>query len=229
MNKACGMKALPETERPREKLIEKGAASLSNQELLAILLRTGTQGLSAIDLATRILCEGSGGLGHLGRCRVDELIRIEGVGKAKACQLLAALELGKRMSKLDAPLRIDIHAPKDVADRYMSEMRFLDREVFKVLYLNTKNEIIRDEAVSVGSLNASIVHPREVFKPAIVHSSNAVILMHNHPSGNPSPSQEDIQITKRLSEAGELIGIKVLDHIVIGDGRYYSLKENGLF
>lgn len=223
------MKELPEDERPREKLLLYGADSLSNSELLAILLRTGTKGLPAIELSRTLLCEDKDGLAFLGRCRIDELVKIKGIGKAKACQLLAAIELGKRMAKLTGTKRLNVHAPKDVANCYMSEMRFLDKENFKVLYLNTKNEIIKDENVSVGSLNASIVHPREVFKPAIIYSSNAVILMHNHPSGNPSPSQEDIQITKRLSEAGELIGIKVLDHIVIGDGNYYSLKENGLF
>ncbi|MBK5251608.1 MAG: DNA repair protein RadC [Peptostreptococcaceae bacterium] len=229
MKSAYIMKELPEDERPREKLVLNGAGSLSNPELLAILLRTGMKGMSAIELSKKILYKNKDGLAYLGRCRVDELVKINGIGKAKACQLLAALELGKRMDKLTATKRFDVHAPKDVANRYMSELRFLDREVFKVLYLNTKNEILKDENISVGSLNASIVHPREVFKPAIVYSSNAIILMHNHPSGNPSPSQEDIQITKRLSEAGELIGIKVLDHIVIGDGNYYSLKENGLF
>lgn len=229
MKNAYGMKELPKSERPREKLVMNGPESLSNPELLAILLRTGKAGLSAIDLSRRILCASADGLSYLGRCRVDELMKIDGIGQAKSCQLLAALELGKRMAKLEKAERFDVHSPKDVANRYMSELRFLEKEVFKVIYLNTKNEILKDENISTGSLNASIVHPREVFKPAIVNSSNAVILMHNHPSGNPFPSQEDIQITKRLSEAGELIGIKVLDHIVIGDGKYHSLKENGQF
>ena len=157
----------------------------------------------------------------------QELMQIKGIGKAKAKQILAALELAKR---LNAPAEAPyiIRSPRDVAQLMIPEMRYLQVEQFVVLFLNTKNGVIAKETISIGSLSASIVHPREVFKAAIKRSSASIIAVHNHPSGNPTPSAEDIQITNRLVESGKIIGIDVLDHIIIGDGQFYSLKEHGL-
>lgn len=216
---------MAESERPREKLVQNGASSLSNAELLAILIRTGTKDVSAIELAQRILSMDSEGVKYLADCTVQELSKIKGIGTTKACQIVSAIEIGRRIAK-SAPLQGNqITSPRDVANMFMEEMRYYKKEYFKILLMNTKNVIIATEVISIGNLNASLVHPREVFVRAIKKSAAAIILLHNHPSGNPQPSQEDISITKRLIEAGAIIGIEVLDHIIIGDGCYKSLKE----
>lgn len=221
------IKQMAEDERPREKLVKYGVNSLSNTELLAILIRTGTKDASAIDLARQILSTNKEGIRILTDCTVEELSQIKGIGISKASQLLAAIELGKRISTSSKQLQC-IKSPKDVADLFMAEMRYHKKEHFKILMLNTKNEVISSDLVSVGSLNSSLVHPREVFVNAIRKSTSSIILVHNHPSGNPCPSKEDINITKRLIEAGKIIGIDVLDHIIIGDGSYFSLKEQAM-
>ncbi|WP_270164650.1 RadC family protein [Paenibacillus sp. SYP-B4298] len=221
------LRDLPSEERPRERMARHGAAVLSHAELLAILLRTGTREESAVHLASRILSE-CRSLHNLVDMSVEELTRIKGIGTAKALQIKAGIELGQRLSRSSIQERPVVRSPKDAADYMMEQLRYLKKEHFVCLFLDTKNRIIAEETLSVGTLNASLVHPREVFRAAIKCSSASVICVHNHPSGNPAPSPEDIQLTRRLVEAGELVGIDVLDHIVIGDLQYVSLKEQGL-
>lgn len=203
-----------------------GAVSLSNQELLAILLRTGTKSESVIQLANRLLTQ-FGGLLWLKDAALEELMSIKGIGQAKAVQIAATVELGRRISNLTYDDRFVIRSPEDGANYVMNDMRFLTQEHFVCLYLSTKNQVIHKQTVFIGSLNASIVHPREVFKEAFRRSAASIICFHNHPSGDPSPSREDIEVTKRLVKCGELLGIKVLDHIIIGDKKFVSLKEKG--
>lgn len=222
------IKELPMTERPREKLYSHGPEALSNEELLAIIIRTGNKSDSAIDLARKILSRDNRGLVHLRDTTMQELMKTKGVGACKAAQILAAIEIGKRINYREALSKVKINEPSTIANLYMDEMRYLQKEHFRIVLLDTKNQIIVTEEISVGTLNASIVHPRDVFKAAIKRNSNSMILIHNHPSGDPSPSNEDINITNRLIDAGNLIGIKVLDHIIIGDNRYISFKEKNL-
>jgi len=222
------IKNLPEEERPRERLARHGASVLSNAELLAILLRTGTKEESAISLAHRILVQEQG-LRYLADSNVEQLSSINGIGKAKAAQIKAAIELGKRLAAFEPGADKPLKCPQDVAGLLMEEMRYLKKEHMKLVLLNVKCNLISVEEISVGSLNASIVHPREVFNPAIRKSSASIIMVHNHPSGDPAPSSEDISITARIAEAGKLIGIELVDHIIIGDGKYISMKEKGLF
>ncbi|MCK9267510.1 MAG: DNA repair protein RadC [Alkaliphilus sp.] len=219
------IKNMPVSERPREKMITYGCQSLSNAELLAIVLSTGTKDKTAIDLARGILNMSNEGLRTLTNCTMEELMQIKGIGLAKASQVIAAVELGKRIALTANVNNYKIQGPEDISNLLMEEMRYLNKEIFNIILLNTKNNVIAIENISIGSLNASIVHPREVFNIAIKRSSSAIILAHNHPSGDPKPSTEDINITKRLIEAGTIIGINVLDHIIIGDGIYFSMKE----
>lgn len=219
---------MPVYERPREKLMKYGPRSLSNAELIAIILSTGTKDKTAIDLARSIICYSNEGLGFLTNCTVEELSEIKGIGLAKSSQIIAAIELGKRISLATRVNNYRIKGPEDVSNLIMEDMRHLKQEHFNIILLNTKNEVMAVENISVGSLNASIVHPREVFLRAIKRSSSSIILAHNHPSGDSQPSKEDILITKRLIEAGKIIGIEVLDHIIIGDNNYCSLKERQL-
>jgi DNA repair protein RadC len=222
------IKELPAAERPREKMMRYGPGFLSNGELISILIGTGTKELSALALANRVLAMEEEGLPFLADCTCEELCRIEGIGAAKSCQILAAIELGKRLSGSLKKDRFVIGSPKDIADLCMEELRYRKKEYFRVFYLNTKNEVTATEDASIGNLNSSIVHPREIFRNAVKKGAAAIIVAHNHPSGNPLPSQNDIDITKRLVEVGELIGIPVLDHLIIGDGSYISLKEKQL-
>jgi len=221
------LRDVPNEERPRERLMTVGAEALSHAELLAILLRTGTKSESAVLLASRILKE-SGSLLGLVDMSIEELTAIRGVGPVKAVQLRAGIELGRRLAKSRHGDMPAIRKPADAAELMMEELRYFKKEHFVCLFLNTKNQVIARETLSVGTLNASLVHPREVFRAAIKCSSASIICVHNHPSGDPTPSPEDIAMTKRLQEAGELVGIDVLDHLVIGDNRFISLKEQGL-
>lgn len=238
---------LEASERPRERLVRLGAQALSNAELVAILLRTGTSGASALEIGQRLLALGQTdgmpperaagaagrnseqdlGLRYLVTCALDDLRRVPGVGLAKAVQIKAAVEFGRRIATASAA-RVAVRSPRDVSGLVMEEMRYLDREQFRIVLLDSKNQVLGLKVVSVGSLSSSIVHPREIFKEAITRSSAAVILVHNHPSGDPTPSQEDIDVTRRLVDAGRLLGIEVLDHIVVGDNRYVSFKEKGI-
>lgn len=222
------IKEMPEEERPRERLMEKGAEYLSNSELIALLLSTGTKSKSAIQLAEEMLVS-FGGLSGLAAASLEELSAIDGVGPAKACKLKAALELGKRFNLGSGVFRKVIRSPEDVASMLMAELRLLDREHFRAIFLDTKRQVLSIETISIGTLSSSLVHPRELFKAGIKRSAAAVILIHNHPSGDPHPSSEDVLITKRLRQAGELLGIEVLDHLIFGDGHYISMLEKGFF
>jgi len=222
------IKDLPYEERPRERLIKHGAQVLSNAELIAIIIGTGSKRESAISLAQRLIMEDRG-LKFIVDSSVEKLASIKGIGIAKAVKLKAAVELGRRMMLSTGSDSFTITSPEDVINLMMDEMRYLTKEHFKVIMLNVKNKVIAIETISIGSLNTSIVHPREVFKAAIERSSSSIILVHNHPSGDPTPSREDIEVTKRLVEGGNILGIKVLDHVIIGDGRGISLKEKGYY
>ncbi|MGI5838166.1 MAG: RadC family protein [bacterium] len=223
-----------EEDRPRERLAKYGPETLSNVELLAIIIRTGTRDETAVDLANQLLsgkglsAPGAGGLTGLAAAKTEDLCQMRGIGPAKAVQIQAALELGRRLSGAASDRRSAVSTPAQASSLVMNEMRFLDREHFRIIILNTKNMVLGVELVSVGSLNSTVVHPREVFKTPLKRSAAAVILVHNHPSGDPTPSQEDIDLTCRLVEAGKVLGINVLDHLIIGDGSYISLKERGL-
>lgn len=216
----------PQDERPRERFIQNGAQSLSNHELLAILLRTGTKEESVLQLSNRLLTQFEG-LRLLKDATLDEITSIKGIGMAKAIQVLAAVEIGRRISNLTYQDRYVIRSPEDGAKYVMNDMRFLSQEHFVCLYLNTKNQVLHKQTIFIGSLNASIVHPREVFKEAIRRSAASIICLHNHPSGDPAPSREDIEVTKRLVECGKIIGIELLDHLIIGENKFVSLKEKG--
>ncbi|WP_243290701.1 DNA repair protein RadC [Bacillus sp. FJAT-47783] len=224
--KPLSIRDFPKNDRPRERMMNEGPESLSNHELLAILLRTGTKNESVLHLSNKVLKQFDG-LRMLKDASIEEITSIPGIGTAKAVQVMAALELGRRVHQLTFQERYAIRSPKDAANYVMEEMRFLTQEHFVCLYLNTKNQVLQKRTVFIGSLNASIVHPREVFKEALKRSAASIICMHNHPSGDPTPSREDIEVTKRLSECGKLIGIEVLDHIIIGEQKYVSLKEKG--
>ncbi|SDD24183.1 DNA repair protein RadC [Paenibacillus sp. UNCCL117] len=221
------LRDVPNEDRPRERMMQHGAEALSNAELLAILLRTGTIAESAVRLAERLLRE-SGGLRKLADVSIEQLTEIKGIGAAKALQIKAGIELGRRMARSAMNDAVTIRSPQDAAALLMEDMRYLQKEHFVCLFLNTKNHVIGQETLSMGSLNASIVHPREVFRAAIKRSSASIVCAHNHPSGDPTPSPEDIQLTQRLVEAGEIVGIEVLDHLIIGDRRFVSLKELGM-
>ncbi len=220
------IKDMPEELRPREKLLSRGEGALSDAELLAVLIGQGTRGLNAVELANQLILEHKG-LRNLRDLSIEELMQHKGIGVAKAVTIKAALELAKR-SSLGVPYRVTVRSPVDVTYLVMEEMRYFDREYFRVLYLDRKGTLLVMEDVSVGSLHSSFVHPREVFKTAVKRSAASIILVHNHPSGDPSPSKEDIQTSNRLIQAGSILGIEVLDHIIIGDGRYCSMKEKGL-
>ncbi|MDI3256555.1 MAG: DNA repair protein RadC [Kyrpidia sp.] len=221
------VKDVPPAERPRERLLTFGPEPLTNAELLAILLRTGSQGRSALELAQRLLTRFEGLAGLL-EADSRELMEESGMGPAKATQILAALELGRRVQRVDRSALAPIHSPKDVAARLMERLQFLQKEHFVVLHLDTKHRVLGEEVVSVGTLNASLVHPREIFRTAVKRSAAAVVCAHNHPSGDPTPSPEDVDVTKRVLEAGRIIGIDLVDHVVIGRGTYVSMRELGL-
>ncbi|WP_270838380.1 RadC family protein [Peptacetobacter hiranonis] len=212
-------------EFPREKMLKDGVESLSNAELIAVLLRTGSKNKTVIELANELLKVDHEGIRFLKSSSIEELCEIEGIGISKATLIKAALELGVRVAESEI-VRYQVKNPWDIYKYYMESMRYLKEEIFKTVLLNTKNEIITDIDVSHGTLNSSLVHPREVFKQAIKKSANKIILIHNHPSGNVEPSNEDMHITDRLIECGKIIGIEVIDHIIIGDGIYYSFKES---
>lgn len=224
--KSPKIREIAESERPRERLMKKGAASLSNAELLAIIISSGTRNESALDLADRVLALENGDLSFFDAYQPEELTAVSGIGPAIACKIAAAIEFGKRVAS--APrTRIHMNQPSAVA-KYCGDMRAFHKEVFRVAMFSVKGDLISFEDISVGGLASASASPREVFANAIRKGAYSVILVHNHPSGDPSPSQEDISTTKQLSSAGTLLGVKVLDHIIIGDQNYYSFKENNL-
>lgn len=223
---------LPQSERPREKLTERGAAALTDAELLAIFIRTGLRGRNAVGVAQDLL-RNRGTLQELSRCTVRELITsAKGIGLAKACELAAAFELGKRLAR-GVGTRPKLDSPEAIYDVIAPEMQALRTESLRLLLLDTKYQLIRIEEISSGSISESIAHPREIFRPALLYSAYAVALVHNHPSGDPEPSKADHQTTRRLIEAAELLGVRLLDHLVIGSpegGRkpYVSFRELGV-
>ncbi|MGI5912118.1 MAG: RadC family protein [Syntrophomonadaceae bacterium] len=227
---SVNIKDMPESMRPREKLMAKGEKYLDDAELLAIILGMGIRNLNALDLATQLLVK-HGSLRQLKEASLEELTSEKGIGPAKAVSIKAAIEIGRRIAG-NVITRIKIQSPEDVVTAVtgmnMEEMRYYDREHFRVMYLDRKGGLLVMEDISVGGLNSSIVHPREVFKTAVKKSAASMILIHNHPTGDPTPSKEDIEITRRLMEAGQLMGIEVLDHVIIGEKKYCSLKARGL-
>jgi DNA repair protein RadC len=222
------LKDYPVEMRPREKMIRLGSGALSDSELLAILIGSGSAAQSALELAQELLKEG--GMRFLAQAGVEDLTEdFLGMGKAKACQIKAAVELGKRISAADLAGNPVVRTPQEAAKLVLGDMSHLDREQFRVMNLNTRNQVLAVDIVSIGSLNSSPVHPREVFKMPLKRSAASVILFHNHPSGDTKPSDADVEVTLRLREAGKILGIEVLDHLIIGYNIFLSMKENGFF
>jgi len=219
------MKDMHKVERPREKLINKGPGALKNKELIAILLETGYKGKNVIGVAENLLSKYP--LKKLADVPFDKLKNLKGIGHAKACKLMAAFELSKRVLSVGSSLPA-IETPEDVL-AVVGELQKNKKEHFVVLYLNARNQLLHRETISIGSLNTNNVHPREVFSPALEHLAASVILAHNHPSGDATPTSEDVQVTKRIAKAGKIMGIDVLDHIILGNNSYTSLKEKNLF
>ncbi|WP_196593252.1 RadC family protein [Pectinatus sottacetonis] len=220
---------LPEQERPREKLISCGVKSLSDAELLAILLRSGTKKISVLHVAENLLALfKEQGLTSIMNLSATQLSKVHGIGPAKAATVLAAVELGRRISQEPFGKKFSINSPSDAARYIIPRLRYETKEKFAIVLLNIKNQVLSFRVISVGILNASIVHPREVFSEALKNAASSIILTHNHPSGDPTPSGEDIATTRRLIKAGQIMGINVVDHIIIGYNKYISLKEKGL-
>lgn len=221
---------LPASERPRERLRDHGASYLSNSELIAILLRTGTPAENAVELAARLLATYDG-LAGLARASFQELATVHGMGEAKTAQLKAALEIGRRLLATTGNVRPTINSPQDVANLLSAEMASLDQEHFRVLLLNTRNQVVGVSEVYKGNVSSAVIRAGEVFQEAVRSNSPAIVLVHNHPSGDPTPSEDDVHVTQQLVEAGKLLDIEVLDHIIIGQadyGLFVSLKERGL-
>lgn len=223
------IKEIPLNDRPREKMAANGAAVLTDAELIAILLRTGTAEKSAIDIASEMTADGGLYKRLAGITRLNELTNIKGLGQAKAATVLAALEIGRRIASAKPIEKIHLSCPQDVADFLMPRLRYEAKEQFVVILLNNKNKVIGTEVVSEGSLSSSVVHPREVYAPAILHHAAAIMVAHNHPSGDPKPSIEDEEVTRQLLRSGKVLGIPMIDHVIIGDGNYYSFLENEAF
>jgi len=211
---------LPKEEQPKERLLKFGETHLSNQELLSLILGTDDE------ISKKVLAEFEG-LSLLKEATIEELTSLKGVGTAKAASLIASIELGKRMNQYKSNDKFIIRSPKDAADYVMEEMRNLNQENLVVLFLNTKNHIIHKQTIFVGSLDSSIVHPREIFRESVKRSANSLIILHNHPSGDPAPSRQDIEVTKRLKNCGDMMGTPILDHVIIGNRKFTSLKEKG--
>jgi len=212
-------------ERPRERLLKNGASALSDSELLAIILRTGSKNENVINLSQRIL--GEYNIKQLSQINITQLMKVHGIKESKAAQISACFEIARRLESFNSAEKPKISSPEDVYRRLFPRMREQKKEMFIELCLDTKNHILKEEVISLGSLNANVVHPREVFKLALTESAAHIIVAHNHPSGDPAPSREDIEITKKLVETGNIMGITVLDHVIIGDGRHFSMKEAG--
>ena len=223
------MNDIPNAERPYEKCLKQGAEALSDAELLAVLLRTGTKGENVLALAKRLLYQ-DGGAGLLGihQFSFQSLMKLKGIGKVKAVQILCLSELAKRLSKASVEPRLRFSSSQSVAEYYMEDLRHRNQEVMKLLLLNSKAELIDETNISKGTVNASLVTPRELFVEALKKEAVSMILLHNHPSGDPTPSRDDILTTKRISECGLLIGIELLDHIIIGNNCYVSFQEENL-
>lgn len=230
MDNKAKMKELPISEKPYEKCLRFGAGCLSDAELLAAILRTGAQGITALELSREVLrlsCIEKSLLG-LHHVSIEDLMKIRGVGKVKAVQLKCIVELSRRMSKAAAEETLCFTDPQTVAQYYMEDFRHSLQEQMAVMMLNTKGRLLGEQLISKGTVNASLITPREIFIEALHHHAVGILLVHNHPSGDPTPSREDIQITERIQQAGTLIGIEVLDHVIIGDKKYISFRERKL-
>lgn len=224
------IKRMPEAERPQEKMLYAGAGGLSNSELLALIIRTGTGEKSAVRLADEVISYANENTGGLGAAEVRELTEIDGIGEAKACSIVAAMELSKRIiSGHQGAVKVRIRDSRQVAEILMEEMMYEKREFFMTLNLNSKMQVESKSVISIGSLDSAPVHPREVFGPAVRRGAAAVVVAHNHPSGDPSPSTQDIDVTKRLIEASEILGIRLIDHVIVGNGCFTSMKSEGYF
>ncbi len=221
------IRELPAQERPRERLKKYGAASLSNAELLAIILRTGAASESVLNLSAKLLAR-FGGLSGLAKAGFGELCMERGLAEAKAAQLKAALELGRRLLSTQPEERLAVRSPEDVANLLQAEMSLLEQEELRLVLLNTKNQVLAISQVYKGSVNTSLIRVSELFREAVRENCPALVVVHNHPSGDPTPSPEDIKITEQIVTAGKLLDIEVLDHLIIGHQRYVSLKERGL-
>ena len=219
---------MAEEDRPRERLARVGPEALRDAELIAILFRTGTRKVGAVALAEKVLSH-FGNIRSVARASLEELQQVNGLGHVKAIEIKAALELGKRLAAFTERGRVKIHGAQDVADLLMLDYKDCETEVFKCLLLNVKGDVLKTITISTGGLDGTSALPRDVFRQAVREGAASLILCHNHPSGDPEPSRDDIRLTKRLFEAGTLLGINVLDHIVFGDGRYVSLKEKKIF
>lgn len=224
---ATMIRDLPQGERPRERLRELGPSYLSNAELIAILLRVGSEGESVLSLSSRVLST-FGGLAGVARASYGELCALHGISDAKACQLMAALELGRRLVSLQPEDRAVIRSPQDVFNLLSAEMGFLQQEHLRVLLLNTKNEVLATQEIYKGNVNSAVVRVAEVLRPAIRENCPSIIIVHNHPSGDPTPSPEDIMVTRQIRTSAEMMDIELLDHVIVGGQRYVSLKEKGL-
>lgn len=220
------IKSLPLEERPREKLIKHGSKSLTNSELLAIILRTGNKKENVISLSNELFSKYT--IKSLSRINTSKLMKELGIGIAKACQIVSCFELGRRLSSFREEKNSSIKNAKDIVKIFLHEMKDLKQEHFKTVYLDSRNKLIKEKTIFIGSLEESIVHSREIFKQALEENSSSIILVHNHPSGDPNPSMADIEATQEIIKAGDLLGIKILDHIIIGEKKYFSFKEKNL-
>lgn len=231
MNKNNTIKAMCTEERPYEKCERFGAENLTDTELLAVILRTGTRGENSLDLARNLLHPdfGTAGLHNIHHWTMERLLHIRGVGRVKAVQILCLAELSKRMAQESAAEGLDFSSPATIARYYMEDMRHRNKEVLKLLLLNTRSRLIGESNISTGTVDTALVSSRELFIEAFQKSASAIILLHNHPSGDPTPSREDIRTTRQVYEAGRLIGIELLDHIIIGNNCYVSMREKGFF
>ncbi len=222
------IREIPLEERPRERFLKYPKTTISNHELIAIILRTGSKEESVLELAKRILYQYPS-LKVLSNTSIKELMKIKGIGTSKAIELLAAFELGRRAAKESFSQQIKLHSPESIYHFLKDELEMKTQEHFVALYLNTKGELVKKETLFIGSLSSSLIHPRELFKHAVLNSAASIIIAHNHPSGDPTPSNADIEITKVLYKNSLMMDIELLDHIIVGKDRYYSLKEKGIF
>lgn len=221
------IKDLPAEERPRERLLMLGSDALSNAELLSLIISVGSKKENALNLANRLLANHD--LGELSQISAIELKKLFGINDAKAAKILASIELGKRTASNNGKKRLAIESPEDLASLFMGKMQNLKKEVLNCVCLDSKCRILKNDTIAIGGLNAGSVHTREIFRTAILEAAAGIVLVHNHPSGDPKPSARDVDLTKKAARAGRLLGIELLDHIIIGDGAYVSLKEAGSF
>lgn len=218
------IKDILETERPRERLQSYGVQALSNSELLSIILGQGSKKENVIELSNRLLKENN--LDSLSVLNISELKKVFGIGEAKACQIVSCFELGRRTASFNPEKKVSINSANDVVELFSPKLNFLKKEHFICIYLNSRKKVIKKETIFIGTLDASLVHPREIFEIAIKEGASGIILLHNHPSGDSNPSREDLEVTEQLISSGEILGISVIDHVIIGNKNYHSFRES---